>query len=151
MQEMPKPIFNEREKELEEKREKMIVSLASLMHEKWREGRFDPETKTFTPRPKPVKDQAWIEAHGGQQEVDIANTKFDELPADWQEENYLSAKEAIGKLEDVLNLIHDKWLDRNDQYASSEQKTQYSRLPADEKTKDIAILEEAIEIMKQNL
>jgi len=141
-------IYNERVRELEQKRAKMIENLASMMHEKWRQGRYNPETKTYTPRLKSVKDQDWIAKHNGVAEVDIANTAFADLPADWREENFLSAKAAIEKIEGVLNLIHDDWLDRNDQSASPEQKAQYSRLPKAEKEKDIDVLEEALIIMR---
>ena len=69
-------------------------------------------------------------------------------PRDWQEENLLSAKVAVEKIEEALNIIHDKWLDRNDQSAQPEQKTQYSRLPKEEKAKDIAIIKKTIAIME---
>ncbi|MCX6795222.1 MAG: hypothetical protein NT165_00615 [Candidatus Falkowbacteria bacterium] len=145
------PVFNEREGKLEADRREMINSLANLMHESWRQGRFDAENNIYEPRVKATADEDWVSAHNGAREVDIANTSFSELPADWQEENYLSAKVATEKLEEVLYLIHDKWLDRNDNYASSEQKTQYSRLPNDEKLKDLDILKEAIDLMEGKL
>jgi hypothetical protein len=143
------PIYNAHEQQLEEKNLKMVDALARLMHEGWRKDRFNPDTETYAPRIKTVKDAKWISEHGGVTEVDIANTPFEQLPSDWQEENYLSAKVAVGKLEEILYLIHDKWLDRNDSYASNEQKTQYSRLSATEQLKDIEILEEAIQIIKE--
>ncbi|MFZ4648295.1 MAG: hypothetical protein ACOYMB_01515 [Patescibacteria group bacterium] len=145
------PIFNERENKLENDRREMINSLANLMHESWRQGRFNVQENNYEPRLKDVKDEEWIIAHGGAKEVDIANTPFSELPLDWQEENYLSAKVATEKLEEVLYLIHDKWLDRNDNYASGEQKTQYSRLPNEEKLKDLDILKEAIDLVERKL
>ena len=142
-------IFNDRVKQLEEKKTEEVQVLAKMMHENWRKERFNQETNTFTPRMKIVQDKEWIEKHNGVTEVDIANTPYEELPNDWKEENHLSAQVAVEKINDVLNLIHDNWLDRNDQYASPEQKTQYSRLSMSEKMKDIDILEEAIKIIKE--
>ena len=142
--------FNQHENLLEKQRQKMIVELARLMHEKWREAR-KREDGSYEPRIKKTEDILWTEKHNGKNEVDIANTDFGELPKDWQEENMLSAKVAVEKIEEALYIIHDKWLDRNDQFAESVQKVQYSRLPEEEKRKDINILEEAIEIMKGKL
>jgi len=142
--------FNEREKVLEQQRQEKIIKLAELMHEKWRETRKIKDG-SYEPRVKETKDTLWVEKHDGKNEVDIANTSFRELPMDWQEENLLSAKVAIEKIEEALYIIHDKWLDRNDQFAEPAQKVQYSRLPKEEKSKDIAILEEAIGIMEGKL
>lgn len=139
--------FNQREKVLEQQRQEKIIKLAELMHEKWREARKN-EDGSYEPRIKETKDASWMEKHDGKSEVDIANTDFQKLPMDWQEENMLSAKVAIEKIEEVLYIIHDKWLDRNDQHAEDRQKVQYSRLSEEEKGKDIAILDEAIEIIK---
>ena len=142
--------FNQREKVSEQQRQEKIIKLAELMHEKWRETR-KKENGSYEARVKETNDTSWIEKHDGKNEVDIANTDFRELPMDWQEENLLSAKVAIEKIEEVLYIIHDKWLDRNDQHAENHQKVQYSSLSETEKSKDIAILEEAIEIMKGKL
>ena len=93
----------------------------------------------------------WIEKNKGDGNVDIANTKFEDLPGDWQQENLSSAGVAVEKIEDVLNLVHDKWLDRNDENAGLEQKVQFSRLSPAEKLKDIAILKKALEVMEKSL
>ena len=119
------------------------------MHKEWRAKRVKDDG-TYEPRPKQTQDKIWIKKNG-KTEVDIANTEFSELPLDWQEENLLSAKVAIEKMEDVLNIVHDKWLDRNDSFAQPQQKTQFSRLSGPEKAKDIAILREAIEIMEEDI
>lgn len=144
------PTQNDHVRNLEEKRQNMVIALASLLHESWRKGRYVAESNSYTPRIKTTIDQKWIDAHGGSTEVDIANTPFAELPTDWQEENLLSAKVAIEKMEEVLYLVHDNWLDRNDGHASVDQKVQYSRLPNAEKLKDIDVLEDAIKIIKEN-
>lgn len=144
-----KTIYNERVNQLEQKRMEMVETLASLLHENWRKKRYDPKTGLYAPKIRKVKDQEWIANHNGLDEIDIANTAFPDLPADWREENFLSARVAIEKIEDLLNLVHDGWLDRNDQNASADQKTQYSRLSKDEKDKDIDVLEEALRIIKE--
>ena len=144
---MAMPDFNQREKALEQARQVKIHKLAKMMHEEWRQGRRK-EDGSFEPRPKKTKDAEWTGKHAGQDEIDIANTEFEELPRDWQEENLLSAKVAIEKIEEALYIVHDKWLDRNDGFAQSDQKVQYSRLPKGEQLKDIVILEKALEIMK---
>lgn len=135
---------------LEQQRQKLIIKLAKMMHEEWRETRRKDDN-SFETHFKKTADTEWIKSHTWAEEVDIANTDFNELPKDWQEENLLSAKVAIEKIEDALYIIHDKWLDRNDQWAAPEDKTQYSKLPKGEKVKDMAILEKAIEIMKGEL
>ena len=140
--------FNQRENLLEKQRQDLIQRLAKIMHEEWRNTR-KKEGGSYEPRIKKTEDEEWIESHGGNAEIDIANAEFENLPKDWQEENLLSAKVAIEKIEDALYIVHDKWLDRNDQFAEPDQKTQYSRLPKDEKLKDIAILEKALGLMKE--
>jgi hypothetical protein len=144
-------LYNDNARQLEEKRQKMTRDLATLLHGNWRKERYVKETQSYTPRIKITVDTQWILGHDGGTEVDIANTPFDELPTDWQEENLLSAKVAIEKIEDVIYLIHDNWLDRNDQRASEEQKTHYSKLSRDEKLKDIAVLEDALQIMRGDM
>jgi len=143
-------LFNKKEQSLERQRQELMHALAARLHKEWRNLRFKKDG-SFEPRHKKTKDKKWIEEHGGNDDIDIANTDFEDLPKDWQEENLLSAKVAIEKIEDVLYIIHDKWLDRNEEFAEENQKMQYSRLPNDEKIKDIEILEEAIKIMRGQL
>lgn len=144
----PVKIYNTHIAEMEESQQKKIVALATLLHESWREGRYDLVKKSYEPRIKTTSDKEWQVKHNNQNELDIANTSFENLPSDWQEENILSAKVAIEKIEDVLNLIHDNWLDRNDMHATLEQRVQYSKLSNDEKLKDIDVLEEAVKILR---
>ena len=146
-----KIIYNDQARQLEQKKDQMIESLARLMHESWRQKRYNKETNTYNPRFKPIEDKEWIDKHNGISEVDIANTSFDNLPDDWKEENRISAKVAIEKVNDILYLIHDNWLDRNDASASEEQKVQYSKLPKEEKQKDIDVLEEAVRVILENM
>lgn len=138
------------EKSIEEKKQEMEVNLASLIHKEWRRTRLKPDG-TCEPRIKKTIDTNWIEKNKGDGNVDIANTKFEDLPEDWQQENLSSSKVAVEKIEDVLNLVHDKWLDRNDENAGPDQKVQFSRLSPAEKLKDIAILKKALEVMEKSL
>ena len=128
----------------------LVSELASLMHESWRKNRKN-QAGGYDTRIKPTKDEAWITANNGKTEVDIANTTFDKLPRDWAEENLASAEIALGKLNDVLYLIHDYWLDRNSDNASPEQKERYSKLPVAEKTQAIDLLDQAITVLRKHL
>jgi hypothetical protein len=66
--------------------ESMKNAIASQLHEDWRKTRLN-EDGTYEPRLKNTSDQEWIAAHDGSTEVDIANTTYENLPADWQAEN----------------------------------------------------------------
>jgi len=136
------------ESDYEQKRQQMILELARMLHDRWRKRRRT--TTGFEPRIKITTDQDWIKAHNDQTEVDIANTSFDELPVDWQRENIVSAEVALSKIEDALYLLHDRWLDRNFESATPEQKIQYSRLPNGEKEEDIQILYAAIDLISRH-
>ncbi len=59
--------------EMKNKRAKELLSysMGADLHEAWRTGR-KREDGTYEPRMKKTKDQAYIDAHGGNNEVDIA-------------------------------------------------------------------------------
>ena len=116
-------------RQMQDKRAKELLSysMGSDLHEVWRAGR-KLEDGTYEPRIKKTKDQAYIDAHGGNNEVDIANLSFAELPSDWQFENLEAAKVAINQVYDVMmgdtpvtkeqieamsSVVHDEWLKRN--------------------------------------
>ena len=67
-----------------------VKALGSRFHEDWRKTRLNDDG-TFEPRLKTTKDQEWISAHGTN-EVDIANSTYDELPEDWKGENKAAAE-----------------------------------------------------------
>ena len=129
------------------KREKLILELASMLHNQWRKPRWDKRSKKYKPRIKPTNDKAWIKKHSNQNEVDIANTKFSQLPSDWQAENIVSAQHALEKIEESLCLVHDKWLDRNNKWVKPGLEKKYSKLAAREREKDMRILKKAIELL----
>ena len=132
----------------------LVIALASLAHDDWRAPRKIDGTDKFEPRIKPVKDELWIALHGGQKEVDIANTPYSALPSDWQEENKASAEIAVAEviktldafIESVAALIHTEWVARNGTWASEELKKPYLALPEDEKEKDRQFVRRALEI-----
>jgi len=138
-----------------------IASLSSELHDEWRKPRWREESQDYEPRIKPTKDKVWSQAHGGAAEVDIANTPYEELPSDWQEENKASAEVAVAEVEKVIeastefdesfveaasSVLHDKWLERNGSWASPEQNKPYSELSEEEKEKDRVIIRRAIEV-----
>lgn len=151
----PAPVANSAEREsLEvssEAHNEAVTALGSRFHEEWRKSRLN-EDGTFEPRLKSTKDQDWIDAHGGQTEVDIANTSYEDLPSDWQADNKAAAEAVVGiidqmggevNLDDpdtysqVGNAIHDDWLSRNGAWAPEEQKLPFDELSQAEKDKDI--------------
>jgi hypothetical protein len=110
---------------------------------------------------KGTKDSEWSISHGGAKEVDIANTAFAELPEDWQGENRAAAEVAMNEVfrtaeggralddsfvEEASEVVHEKWLERNGEWAPEEQKKPFGELSEDEKEKDRAQVRKAIEI-----
>lgn len=130
--------------------------IASALHEDWRSCR-KREDGTFEPRWKKIKDAAFVsqldennlpanirKADNGY-EIDIANTPYENLSADWQEENR-AAGEVVGTLltcgysvplEEVGDYIHMKWLERNEWAKGGELDVPYKDLPLEEQMKDI--------------
>lgn len=140
--------------------ENRITELGSQLHDEWRKPRWREESKDYEPRVKKTKDAEWSKAHGGATEVDIANTKYEELPSDWQGENKISAEIAVNEVERALgagipldgsfveaasSTLHEKWLERNGSWAPPEQNKPYSELSEEEKKKDRDIIKIAIE------
>jgi len=141
--------------------EQRITSLASELHDECRKPRWREESKDYEPRIKKTKDQAWQQAHGGEFEVDIANTPYEKLPSDWQAENKASAEAAIIEVEKAIkggvaldesfvesasSILHDKWLERNGSWAPPEQNKPHLELTEEEKEKDRVIIRQAIEV-----
>ena len=145
--------------EIRIKKESAIIKLGSLLHEEWRQPRYREITKDYEPRIKKTKDSAWMQAHGGATEVDIANTPYEDLPSEWQGENKSSAEVAVTEVVNALyggvgslnesfietasSTLHDKWLERNGSWAPPEQKLPYSELSEEEKEKDRVIIRKA--------
>lgn len=145
--------------------EEAAGKLASRLHEKWRQEWHEVDQAKKKPegkRIKPTTDQEWIEAHGADM-VDIANTAFEDLPADWQEENLAAAKVVVDILDrpDVPDLddpatrdaignrIHLAWIARNKEYAQERGLDKHFRdLPEVEQDKDLAQVQTALELFQ---
>ncbi len=145
----------------EQKKSRLVTQLGSLLHDEWRAPR-KKEDGTYEPRPKKTKDQEWAKNHGTE-EVDIANTDYANLPEDWKGENKISAEIAMEEIYKALEngqelddafieqasaVIHEKWLERNKDWAPAEQNKPYGELSEEEKDKDRAIIKKAIEIFQ---
>lgn len=124
--------------------------VASELHEDWRKTRLN-EDGSYEPRVKATKDESWIAAHGGTSEVDIANTTYEDLPADWKAENAAAGEIVATELvilqrngvettpevvEEIASKVHDKWLERNTWASGGELDVPYDQLPEEEKAKD---------------
>ncbi len=147
------------EQKTPEQKQRMVTELGSLLHDEWRAPRRR-EDGSFEPRIKKTKDEVWKAAHGTE-EVDIANTSFAELPADWQGENRAAAEVAMNAVsqaaengralnetfvEEASATVHDKWLERNGEWAPAEQKKPFGELADEDKEKDRMQVREAIRI-----
>lgn len=144
--------------ESDEQKESAISALAGQLHDEWRAPRIK-EDGSYEPRIKKTEDQEWIAEHGTD-EVDIANTAFPELPADWRAENQAAAETVMdlvfqaaknGRplddafIEEASAQVHDKWLERNGEWAPEELKKPFAELPEKEKEKDRVQVRKAIE------
>jgi hypothetical protein len=127
-----------------------VAALASEFHEDWRKTRLDADGN-YEPRVKSTKDEAWIADHGTNQ-VDIANSTYDELPSDWQAENGAAADVVVDVMNgadgaidltdpdvrsEVGQKIHDAWLSRNEWAKGGTLDVPFNDLPQDEQDKDI--------------
>lgn len=126
-----------------------IETVAGALHEDWRRPRLQPDG-SYEPRVKTTNDSAWIAARGTDQ-VDIANTPFHELPADWQAENRSAASVVVRLMGDRAidlaqeadrqhagHVIHEAWLERNDWARGGELDVPFAELPPEEQAKDLA-------------
>lgn len=143
-------------------KESLINSLWSDFHDVRRSTRKKMEDGTYEPRWKPAEDEEWSKAHGWTQEIDIANTKFEDLSPKWKKENYDAAKCAIdlvydkvldvfinnkwfwrtvfdfNTIENLSSVVHDERMKRNPRNKESEPEkfVPYNELPEEEKAKD---------------
>ena len=139
-------------------KERFTESMWSDLHEEWRKGR-KKEDWTYEPRIKETKDTEWISKNWTNQ-VDIANTKFEDLPSDWKYENLEAAKVAVDLvydkiskwekitpeiLEEMSAKVHEERLKRNSWAKWWELDVSYDKLPEVEKVKDRNQVLQAIE------
>lgn len=147
--------------QLEKHKDAIVQDTASAAHDAWAAD-FHKSNGKGAQRIKKTKDAAWIKTNGTD-EVDIANTKFKDLPSDWQKENlegaqaaydalhkvYGSNKKAGGyakasDLDKASSHVHDKWLDRNGSWAPEHQKVKFNKLSTEEKDKDRLFVDAAL-------
>lgn len=141
-----------------------VKEVAGDLHDEWREPRKTSNDE-YEPRIKNTSDEKWIEKNSTN-EVDIANTIYEKLPSDWQEENKASARVAISEIIKVSNrkgelddsfiehasaTVHKKWLDRKGEHAPPEQNKPYEELSEEEKDKDRKIILKCIEAHSETL
>ena len=144
----------------------LSYDLASDLHEEWRNTRLKDDG-TYEERWKESTDEEWNNIHGTNK-VDIANTSFKDLPANYKQENLEAAKVvieltydkivnseelSIESFEEMASIVHDKWLERNSwAYESSpELAVPYQELSEEEKDKDRIQLRQAIEKVSKYL
>ena len=140
-------------------------SMWSDLHEAWR--KLWREQHWNEPRNKTTKDQEWAEKHWTFI-VDIASTKFEDLPSDYKHENLEAAKVAIElvfdkvvkweeitdeMIEEMASIVHDERLKRNSWVFDKESwnpvlAVKYIELPEEEKEKDRAQVRQAITKIK---
>ena len=146
---------------LEKHKDAIINDTASKAHDQWAADYKAANGKDAT-RVKKTKDADWIKKNGSD-EVDIANTKFDDLPNDWKKENLEGAKSAYAALHKVYagntdskgwaqaedldkasSAVHDDWLGRNGSWAPDHQKQPFDKLSVEEQDKDRSFVDSAL-------
>ena len=142
--------------------ERVIEKVASIFHENWRKSRLN-ENGIYCPMIEKVEDEKWVREYWTNV-VDIANTKFEDLPDNWKNENFEAAKIAVDlvyekvvnweeitseEVEGMSRIIHEKRLKRNwIQWSFENQRVDYDELSEEEKSKDRVQIETAIQIIK---
>lgn len=140
----------------------IIQKVASTFHEKWRENRLQKDG-TYKPMVEKSEDYSWTKNHWTDF-VDIANTKFEDLPSNRKYENIEAAKVVVNlvydkvvnwedinseMIEEMSEVVHEKWLERNwVEWSFENQRVDYERLSEEEKDKDRMQIELAIQIIK---
>lgn len=138
----------------------VIKKVASTFHDKWRENRL------YKPMIEKSEDEDWTKRHWTDL-VDIANTKFEDLPNNWKYENFEAAKVAVdlvyekvvnwleitpGMIEKMSKIVHEKRLERNwIEWSFENQRVDYKELSEEEKAKDRVQIEIAIQIISKEL
>jgi len=143
----------------------IIGKVASAFHEKWRESRLQTDGK-YKAMIEKSEDEEWNMGHWTNV-VDIANTKFEDLPSNRKYENFEAAKVVVNlvyekvinwekvnskMIEEMSKIVHEKWLKRNwVQWSFENQRVDYENLSEEEKAKDRAQIQLAIKIIKSEI
>ncbi len=139
----------------------IIEKIASVFHENWRYNRL--ENGRYKPMIEKSEDIEW-NIKNWTDVVDIANTKFEDLPNNWKYENLEAAKVAVDlvydkvialaeitseTVEEMSKIVHKKWLERNwVKWSFVNQRVPYEKLSEEEKAKDRVQIELAIQMIK---
>ena len=143
----------------------IIQKVASIFHEKWRENRLMDNGK-YKPMIEKSEDEEWTKLHWTYV-VDIANTKFEDLPSNRKYENLEAAKVAVDLvydkvvnweeinseiIEEMSKIVHEKRLERNwIEWSFENQRVVYQKLSEEEKAKDRIQIQLAIQIIKSEI
>lgn len=143
----------------------IIQKVASIFHEKRRENRLLDNWK-YKPMIEKSEDEGWTKLHWTDV-VDIANTKFEDLPLNRKYENLEAAKVAVDlvyekivnkekidseMIEEMSKIVHGKWFERNGvQWSFENQRVVYQKLSEEEKEKDRIQIQLAIQIIKSEI
>ena len=134
---------------------------ATAGHQQWQNGWKSEHGDEK--REKTTKDEKWIEEHGADK-VDIAHTKYEDLPEDWKKDNLASGSAAVNGLKDGIekgiedqdeliehasDFVHKDWLKRNGEWAPESQKVEYKNLSEEEKEKDRLFVKAALKHVKE--
>ena len=114
---------------LKSKKSYLMQRFVKFSYDKRREMRKKMPDGTREPRIKKSTDEIWNREHWTD-EVDIANTEFDDLPSNRQAERMAAASVAIDlvldkikdweirltteMIEEMSSIVHDKWLERRE-------------------------------------
>lgn len=153
---------------------KLAKGVASALHEDWRKTRLN-EDGSYEPRWKAIKDQNFvaklnpsqlpnnIRAVDGGYEIDIANSTYDQLSADWQYENQEAGKVVAGLVihkqydnaslsrQQIGDEIHNEWLKRNTWAKGGKLDVPFAKLSGEEQYKDIIQYRIADNYYKENI
>lgn len=145
-----------------DKKEKIIQLLALIFHENWRESMLQSNW-IYKSRMEKSEDEEWTRKHWTDK-VDIANTKFEDLPSNWKYENIKAAEVAVNlvyekvvkwekitseMIERMSEIVHEEWLERNwKEWSSENQRLKYEELSEEEKLKDRDQIQIAIQIIE---
>jgi predicted metal-binding transcription factor (methanogenesis marker protein 9) len=113
------------------------------------------------PYTKTMVDKKWIKENGTDT-VNLSETEYSNLPEDWKKERILGSEIVINEVEkkikekgicnqkdteEIADLLHIKWLERNNMRALEEQKNRYIDMSEYEKEKDRIFVKAAISVL----
>ena len=147
--------------------QELTEKLACAFHENWRQKRTTKDGTIF-PRWKIVEDEKFLKKLNkkdlpknlrivnGVVEIDIANTHYNNLTSDWQEENKNAAKivlkiiqNGITDPKEIGSIIHKERLTRHTWQKGTALDVPFEKLPKIEKEKDLDQYRIAIKILKK--